>query len=93
MQKSYRVIAPFLTDEERREAATGYDGPPVDTSALLGTWTPGGPRKIKAADPMLGGLQRHDLYGGTVDRVTKADRRSKNKAARKSRKANRKRGK
>ena len=93
MQNSYRISAPFLTDEERREAATGYDGPPADTDALLGSWTPGGARRIKAADPLLGRLQRHDLYGGTVDGATVAERRSQNKAARKSRKINRKRSK
>lgn len=93
MPSSFRVSAPYLSDEERHEVATGYDGPPADTEALLGTWTPGGPRRIKAADPLLGGLQRHDLYGGTVDPSTKTERRTRNKAARKARKVTRKRSK
>lgn len=92
MPNSFRITAPYLTDEERHKVATGYDGPPADTGALLGTWTPGGPRKIKV-DPLLGGLQRHEVYGGTVDGTTVTERRARNKAARKARRVNRKRGK
>jgi hypothetical protein len=37
----------------------------------------------------LGALQRRSIYGGTVDPVTIAERRRQNKAARKSRRLNR----
>lgn len=82
--KSFRITAPFLTDEERKAAATGYDGPPADTDALLGAWNPS-QRKIPVADTMIAGLQAKPLYGGTVDRSVKTDRRRRNKAARQAR--------
>lgn len=85
--KSYRITAPFLTDQERREAATGYDGPPADTAKLLGTWDPR-QRKI-SVDPIFAGLQTKPMYGGTIDPAVKAQRRKRNKAARQARKANR----
>lgn len=85
--KSFRITAPFLSDEERREAATGYDGPPADTSRLLGAWDP--TQRKFTADPALAGLQAKHVYGGTTEPTVKAQRRKRNKAARRSRKANR----
>lgn len=82
--KSFRITAPFLTDEERKAAATGYDGPPADVSPLLGVWDPS-QRKIPVADPMIAGLQGKPLYGGTADKQTVAERRRRNKAARQAR--------
>lgn len=39
---------------------------------------------------LLRALQSKHVYGGTVDSVTKQERRTKNKVARKSRRINRK---
>lgn len=86
--KSFRISAPHLSDEERREAATGYTGPAADTGKLLGGWTPGGERKIKV-DPMFAALQLKHIYGGTVDPAVVAHRRKRNKAARRSRRISR----
>lgn len=82
--KSFRITAPFLTDEERKAAATGYDGPPADTTALLGTWDPTS-RKIPVADLMVAGLQAKPMYAGTTDKQTVSQRRRRNKAARQAR--------
>lgn len=82
--KSFRITAPFLTDDERREAATGYDGPPADTTALLGVWDPAS-RKIPVADLMVAGLQAKPMYAGTTDPTVKSLRRKRNKAARQAR--------
>lgn len=84
--KSYRISAPYLTDEERREAATGYTGPAANTDQLLGKITR--ERKVKV-DPILVALQGKHIYAGTVDPAVVADRRRKNKAARRSRRINR----
>lgn len=86
--KGIRISAPFLSDEERKEAATGYTGPAADTGKLLGKFTPGGPRRI-GVDPMFAALQMKHIYGGTVDPVVVAHRRKRNKAARRSRRINR----
>lgn len=85
--KSFRITAPFLSDEERKAAATGYDGPPANTDALLGTWDPS-TRKI-GIDPVFAGLQTKHVYAGTVDRAAVERRRKRNKAARQARKAQR----
>ena len=82
--KSFRITAPHLTDEERKAAATGYDGPPANTEALLGKWDPH-TRKINI-DPLFAGLQAKHIYGGTADHTTVQHRRKRNKAARQARK-------
>lgn len=86
--KSFKISAPHLSDEERREAATGYTGPAADTGKLLGKWTPGGARKV-GVDPMFAALQMKHIYGGTVDPAVVALRRKRNKAALRSRRINR----
>jgi hypothetical protein len=86
--KSYKISAPHLSDEERREAATGYDGPAADTSKLLGKWDPSLGRRIEVS-PIFTALQGKHIYGGTVDPAVVAHRRKRNKVARRSRRINR----
>ncbi|MCV7065635.1 hypothetical protein H7H51_07735 [Mycolicibacterium farcinogenes] len=88
--KSYRITAPDLTDEERRQAAQagGLAGETVDISPLLGKWEPK-TRKFEASSQAMVALQRLDhIYSGT-DPAVIADRRRRNKAARRSRRINR----
>ena len=89
--KSIRISAPYLTDDERKEAATGYTGPPADTDKLLGTWDPSEGRKF-TPDPVLGALQMKPVFSG-VDPAEVAHRRKRGKAAKAARRTNRKRSK
>jgi hypothetical protein len=50
-----------------------------------------GPSSYELA--ILSGLQRKQVYGGTVDPVTVSERRAANRRARANRRINRKRGK
>ena len=91
MPKSFRITAPILTDEERQQVtqAGGLAGDTVDTSPLLGEWKPG-ERKFDAASQAMVALQRlGHIYSGTVDPAVIADRRRRNKVARRSRRINR----
>jgi hypothetical protein len=92
MAKAFRITAPFLTEEERHMAAQagGLSGQTVDTEKLVGEWNPR-ERKFGVA-PILHGLQSKAMYLG-VDPAVVAERRRRNKQARKSRRANRKAGK
>lgn len=89
MPKSFRITAPTLTDEERHQVtqAGGLSGQVVDTEKLVGEWNPR-ERKFGVA-PILHGLQSKSMYLG-VDPAVVAERRRRNKQARKSRRANRK---
>ncbi|WP_280389861.1 hypothetical protein [Nocardia wallacei] len=60
-----------------------------DTKVTRGLDNPN-PYETPAAKGILRGLQAKPMYEGTVPEHVKARRRAKNKAARKSRKANRK---
>lgn len=73
--KSYRISAPFLSDEDREQ---------VTRKGGLS-----GQESSNTARAMLVGLQRLPIYGGTVDPAVVAERRRRNKAARKSRRINR----
>ncbi|MCV7358518.1 hypothetical protein [Mycolicibacterium fluoranthenivorans] len=86
--KSIRVQGPFLSDAERKAAATGYTGPAADTSKLLGKWEPAEGRKFRPS-PIFAALQGKHIYAGTVDPAVVAHRRKRNKAARRSRRINR----
>lgn len=74
MPSSYRISAPYLSDEER-EQVTRKGGLSGEDSS-------------DTARAMLVGLQRLPVYGGTVDPAVVAQRRRRNKAARKQRKVN-----
>lgn len=51
------------------------------------------PNPMPSGVQMLQALQSKHMYGGTVDPVTIAERRAKNKKARKQRKVNQRRSK
>lgn len=86
MNKSYKISAPYLTDAERKEVATGYTGPAADTSKLLGKFEAGGERKFQL-DPMFAGLQHLNLYVRPPAKVV-AERRKKGRHARRARAGN-----
>lgn len=91
----WKITGPFLSDDERAQVATpgGLSGDPVETTKLLGPRNANTPRVFKA-DPFVVGLQHQShIYGNSVPRDAIADRRSKNKQARNSRRTNRKAGK
>ncbi len=89
MERSWRITGPALTDEERRisvQEPGGLSGQQVDTTPLLGEVT--GERKVRV-DPVLVALQGKHIYAGTVPPEVVAERRRRNKVARRSRRINR----
>ena len=72
----WQISAPQLSDDEADQA--------VAAGGLSGGADPG-----NTAVGILAGLQRIPVYGGTVDPNVKADRRRRNKLARKARRNNR----
>lgn len=84
--KGFNVTAPFLSDAERKEAATGYDGPAADTGKLLGKWDPKEGRRFQLS-PVFGALQHQVLYVRPPQHVVD-ERRKKGRHARRARAGN-----